>query len=404
MLFRDVIGQREIIHRLIRSVEDNRVSHAQMFLGPEGTGNMALALAYVQYLNCENRQELDEEQYGFTRDSCGECPSCKKIQNLSHPDLHFIFPLPAELRKAKKDKTANDKIYAPWRELVKKTEAYLTLDDLHGQYNLKGKQTLISAEDCNEIIQKVSLHSYEGGYKAVIIWMPEKLYYSAAPKILKTLEEPPAKTLFILVAEHQEMIINTILSRTQILQIPRLEDEEIKNTLIERAHATEENAMAAAMLASGNYALAMKNAADADWMEENLKQFKTMTRLSFELHKKHELEKTQSLLKWVGEIAQSGREYQKNFLNYALRLFREAILTSYHTANITRMNPAEKEFMERFYRVINHANILNITREFEKAVYAIERNGNGNLIFLDLCLFLNKELRRGHMAISGEKQ
>jgi DNA polymerase-3 subunit delta' len=404
MLFRDVIGQRDIIRRLLRSVDENRVSHAQMFLGPEGTGNMALALAYVQYLNCENPQQIDREKHGFDRDSCGECPSCKKIQNLSHPDLHFIFPLPADLRKLKKDKAANEKIYAPWRELIHETEAYLTLDDLHGKYNLKGKQTLISAEDCNEIIQKVSLHSYEGGYKAVIIWMPEKLFYSAAPKILKTLEEPPDKTLFILVAEHQEQIINTILSRTQILQVPRLEDAEIKNALVERGHASEEQAIDAAMLASGNYALALKNVADADWMQDNLNQFKTLTRLSFELHKKHELKKTQSLLKWVGDMAQSGREYQKNFLNYALRLFREAILTSYDSSGISRMSPAEQEFMNRFYRVINHANILNITAEFEKAVYAVERNGNGNLIFLDLCFFLNKELRRGHMAISGKKQ
>lgn len=404
MLFRDVIGQREIIHRLIRSVEESRVSHAQMLLGPEGTGNMALALAYAQYLNCENKQNIDEDHYGFSKDSCGECPSCKKIQNLSHPDLHFIFPLPADLRQAKKDKNANEKIYAPWREMIHETEGYITLDDLHGKYNLKGKQTLISADDCNEIIKKVSLHAYEGGYKIVILWMPEKLYYSAAPKILKTLEEPPDKTLFLLVAQHQEMIINTILSRTQIIQVPRLEDEEIRRALVERGHAEPENANASAMLAAGNYAMALQQASDTDWLANNLKQFTTMTRLSFELHKKHELEKTQSLLNWISDMTQGGREYQKNFLNYSLRLFREAILITYQTQDITRMNQQEQDFMNRFYRVINQTNIQNITEEFEKAVYAIERNGNSNLIFLDLCFSLNKELRKGHMAAFDTKQ
>lgn len=400
MLFREVIGQNEIIQRLINTVEENRISHAQMFLGPEGTGNMALALAYSQYINCQHRVELNEEEYGFNRDSCGECASCKKIQNLSHPDLHFIFPLPAELRKAKKDKNAGELIYKPWRELIKENEGYFGLNELHSKYNLKGKQTLISADDCNEIIHKVSLHAYEGGYKVVIIWMPEKLFYSAAPKILKTLEEPPDKTLFLLIAEQQEEILNTILSRTQIIQIPRLKDNEIYQTLINRNHADEKDAEAAAMLSGGSYLRAMKFAGDTSWMQDNLQQFMTMTRLSFELHKKHELQKTQDMFKWVADMNQKGREYQKNFLNYALRLFREATLQSYHTDEMTKMSQPEKEFMDRFHKVINHANILKIAGEFEKAVYAVERNGNGNLIFMDLCFLLNRELRRGHKAMT----
>ena len=401
MLFRDVIGQKEIIRRLIHTVEENRISHAQMLLGPAGTGNMALALAYAQFINCRNKIDLDDQTYGFHKDSCGECPSCRKIQHLSHPDLHFIFPLPADLRKAKKERNANDLIYEPWRNLIHETEGYFSLDNLHNKYNLKGKQTLISADDCNEIIQKVSLHSYEGGYKVVIIWMPEKLFYSAAPKILKTLEEPPDKTLFLLVAEHQDMILNTILSRTQIIQVPRLNNDDIQQAIIRRGHASEETAEAATMLADGSYSLAMQYAADKERFEENLQQFIAMTRLSFELHKKFELEKMQKTLKWVTDISQQGREYQKNFLSYALRLFREAMLESWNSAEMTRMNQQEQTFMDNFYRVINHANILNIIDELEKDLYAIERNGNPNLIFLDLCFFLNRELRRGYKALTA---
>lgn len=401
MLFRDVIGQKEIIRRLIHTVQENRISHAQMLLGPEGTGNMALALAYTQFINCKHKVKLDESIYGFHLDSCGECPSCRKIQNLSHPDLHFIFPLPADLRKAKKDQKANELIYEPWRNLIKKTDAYFSIDDLHNQYNLKGKQTLISADDCNEIIQKVSLHAYEGGYKVVIIWMPEKLYYSAAPKILKTLEEPPDKTLFLLIAEHQEMILNTILSRTQIIQVPRLGDKDIYEALISRDYADSQSAEAATMLSGGNFSMAMRYASDPAWLEDNLQQFITMTRLSFELHKKFELEKTKNTFQWVADMSQKGREYQKNFLNYALRLFREAMLETYRSHEMNKMNQQEEEFMSKFYKVINHANILSLADEFEKAIYAIERNGNANLIFLDLCFFLNRELRRGHKALAA---
>ncbi len=400
MLFRDVIGQKEIIGRLLRTVLDSRISHAQMLLGPEGTGNFPLALAYARFINCENRVRLDEEIYGFGWDSCGECPSCKKMYNLSHPDLHFIFPLPAELRKMKKDKKANELIYEPWRALIRETHGYFGLDDLHNTYNLKGKQTLISAEDCTEIIEKVSYHAYEGGYKIVIIYMPEKLFYSAAPKILKTLEEPPGKTLFLLIAQHQEMILNTILSRTQIIQVPRLNDKDIRQALISKGHSHEEGALAASVLAQGSYSTALRYARDSQWLEDNLKQFTTLTRLSFELHKKYELEKTQQLIQWVAFMSQQGREYQKNFLAYTLRMFREAVLASYQTTEINKMNTAEQEFMDRFFKVINHANILSITREVENALYSVERNGNANLIFMDLCFFLNRELRKGYRAVT----
>jgi DNA polymerase-3 subunit delta' len=231
--------------------------------------------------------------------------------------------------------------------------------------------------------------------------MPEKLYYSAAPKILKTLEEPPDKTLFLLIAEHQEMILNTILSRTQIIQVPRLEDKVIYEALISRGHADDQSAEAATMLSGGNYSMAMRYASDPAWLEDNLQQFITMTRLSFELHKKFELEKTKNTIQWVADMSQNGREYQKNFLNYALRLFREAMLETYRSHEMNKMNQQEREFMSKFYKVINHANILNLTEEFEKAIYAIERNGNANLIFMDLCFFLNRELRRGHKALAA---
>jgi len=216
MKFAEVIGHVGAKSRLIRTVKDNRISHAQLFLGPSGTGKLAMAIAYAQYINCKNKQGDD---------SCGECTSCVKYKKLAHPDLHFLYPT------AKKDKS--DKMVVSldfikeWREILLERNQYITLTDRYEKIKIERKQAIINARDCNNLIKTLSYKNYEAEYKVMIIWMVEKLFHSAAPKILKILEEPTDRTLFILVAEDTEAILPTILSRTQIVRFPPIDSDSL---------------------------------------------------------------------------------------------------------------------------------------------------------------------------------
>jgi len=213
--FADVIGQQQVKSQLLKTVKNNRVSHAQLFLGQAGIGKLGLAIAYAQYINCTNKQEDD---------SCGVCPSCVKYEKLIHPDLHFIFPT-ATTERVEKPKSKD--FVSEWRELILDRNGYISIADWYGKIGIERKRAIINARDCNDIIQTLSYKSFEAEYKVMIIWMVEKLFHSAAPKLLKILEEPPDKTLFILVAENQESMLKTILSRTQLIKVPFLQDDDL---------------------------------------------------------------------------------------------------------------------------------------------------------------------------------
>ena len=317
MLFKEITGQTEIKNRLIKSVKDQRVSHAQLFLGPEGSGKLPLAIAYAQFINCKEKKFYENSEDGLTGDSCGVCPSCQKFNHLAHPDLHFIYPVATT--KEVKDKPISSNFIKYWRELLVNRNYYINLNDWYEAIGIEKKQGIINVADCSEILKKLSYKSYESEYKVMIIWMVEKLYYSAAPKILKILEEPPDKTLFILISENQDQIINTILSRTQLVKIPKIKDKDIRQALINIAGLDKTKLDDAIRLANGNMreaVLHMKGEVEDD---DLLHLFATWMRSSFTM-------KMEKIIPVVNDISKKNREQQKMLLTYSLDIIRKAML------------------------------------------------------------------------------
>ena len=378
MKFADVVGQDAVKQRLIKTVRDSRVSHAQLFMGPEGSGKLAMALAYTQFINCTDKQD---------NDSCGTCPSCIKYEKLVHPDLHFIYPT-AKTKKV--EKPASKEFIGQWRELIEDHKAYITLSSWYEKIGIERKQAIINARDCNSIIKTLSYKSYEADYKVMIIWMVEKLFHSAAPKILKILEEPPDKTLFILISEHQDQIINTILSRTQIIKFPFIREEDMIEALVREGY--EQNRISEAVKTSrGNYPKAKNILGHTDQVDINAAWFTKWMRLCFGGH-------VSDTLDFVSELSKQSRDKQKAFLIYTLRMVRESMLMSSGTSDLVRLNKTESDFIigtgkKRFYPYIHSKNIYNVTEELEKSIYHIERNANPNILFFDLSLKIGRYLK-----------
>ncbi len=337
-----------------------------------------MALAYAQFINCTNK--LDN-------DSCGECPSCIKYEKLIHPDLHFIYPT-AKTKEVEKP-TSKDFI-SHWRELIKDHNAYINLPSWYEKIGIERKQAIINARDCNDIIKTLGYKSYEADYKVMIIWMVEKLFHTAAPKILKILEEPPDKTLFILISDHQDQIINTILSRTQIVKFPFIGKEDLMESLLKEGF--EQNQISEAIKTSkGNYIEAKNILALADEVDINTGWFTKWMRLCFG-------GQISDTLDFVAELSKHSRDRQKAFLNYTLRMVRESMLMNSDTSDLVRLNKMESDFIigtatKRFYPYIHSKNIHPITEELEKSIYHIERNANPNILFFDLSLKIGRYLK-----------
>ncbi len=374
MRFADVIGQEDVKKRLVQTVKDSRVSHAQLFLGPEGSGKLALAIAYAQYINCTNKQGDD---------SCGECPSCVKYQKFIHPDLHFIYPT-AKIKNIEKPMSKD--FIKQWRELLFETNSNINLPDWYSKIGIERKQAIINARDCNEIIKTLTYKSYESEYKVMIIWMVEKLFHAAAPKILKVLEEPPDKTLFLLVSENQDLIINTILSRAQLIKIGRLDDNNLSKALISDGY---EPAVVndAVRIAGGNYLAAVRLISQSDDERYNFINFRDWMRNVYQFD-------VEKLIKFVAEMSKNSREKNKSFLNYALRFTRECLLMNYGSGDLVRVSSEELEFINKFYPFVNERNSSLIAEELDRAIYHIERNANPNVLFMDLSLKFTKWLRK----------
>jgi DNA polymerase-3 subunit delta' len=380
MLFRDIIGQEEIKHRLLRTVKEGRVSHAQLFSGQEGSRKLALALAYVQFMNCKNRHYGSDSVLG---DSCGACPSCVKYQKLVHPDLHFIYPI-ASTKDIKNP--LSKEFLKTWRQLLIGNNYRLSLYDWYEAIGIEKKQGIINAEDCGEILRTLSYKSYESEYKVMIIWMVEKLFHAAAPKILKILEEPPDKTLFLLITEKPEQIISTILSRCQLVKIPKLRDAELIEQLEQDFPASTERIMRVVPIAEGNYTKAYKILSDDQEESFLVENFIKWMRLSYTNDVKASME-------FISEIARIGRERQKLFLSYSLRIIRGGMLLYYSAQQLARLNDEEREFYIKFNRFITPINIFQIAKALEDAQYHIERNANPNILFMDLTLTLHRLLK-----------
>lgn len=377
MQFRDVIGHRAVKKRLVDSVKKNRISHAQLFLGEEGSGNLGLAIAYAQYISCESKSGDD---------SCGQCSSCIKFEKLAHPDLHFVFPVATNKTITKNPVSKH--FINDWRELILEKKAYITLADLQEKIETENKQLLIPKDESVEILKTLSLKTYEAEYKIMIIWYPEKFNIASANKLLKIIEEPPAKTLFILVAHDAEQIINTILSRTQLVKVGRIEDEELQVELVKKYQLNEAIAYNTARLSDGNYIKAKKIIEHHEVEGSFHALFVNWMRAAFKAN-------VPDLIEWTEEISRSsfGREKQKQFLQYGLHVFRESLIANYGDVSLNRIAENESGFLSKFAPYIHGANCMDAVQLFNEAIYHIERNANPKILFLDVSLKLTKLLR-----------
>ena len=375
MQFKDIIGQDVIKAKLIDTVKNKRISHAQLFLGNEGCGKLALAIAYAQYINCDNKQE---------HDSCGVCHSCIKFSKLIHPDLHFIFPN-ATTKQVTKD-NYSQLFIKDFRELLLQNDTYINLNEWFYKLDIENKQGFINKLDCGYIIKALSLKSYESEYTIIIIWMAEKIYPTAAPKILKILEEPPEKTLFILISEDHENILSTIKSRAQLIKIPRLNSRDIENALIAREKCEAEKAIKISRQADGNYIEALRLLRQTEEEEFNFLKLREWMRLCFAI-------KVNDLNGFIDEISSIGREKQKQFFNYSLKFIREVLNFKFQENYLLKYEGEELIFAKKFSDIINENNINEISEELNKALYHIERNANPKIMFLDLSFKMNKLLK-----------
>lgn len=374
MKFKELIGQEEVIDKLTRSVKEERVSHAQIFAGPEGCGKLALALAFAQYISCVNKDGSD---------SCGSCPSCAKYGKLVHPDLHFVYPV---INKGSGE-TVCDNFISEWRELLGQS-AYFNLNQWLRHIGVKNQQGLIFASEANEIIRKLSLKTYESDYKIMIIWMPERMHTATANKLLKLIEEPPDKTLFILVSEEPDLILPTILSRCQFVRIPSIKREALREHLLEEHKMDERKADMIAHLSQGNYLRATEFIGENESRKEKLSAFIELMRLAYRRD-------VPALAEWSEELAARGREAQKGFLGFSLSQLRENYILNMAGNNdkLVFLEGEEAGFAKKFHPFINNNNIEGLKKEFSSAYTHIAANGNPKIIFLDLALRVSSLIR-----------
>jgi DNA polymerase-3 subunit delta' len=375
MNFSDIPGQTEVIGKLLRSVKEERVSHAQLFTGPEGCGSLAIALAYARYVSCENRSPVD---------SCGMCKSCVKYEKMIHPDLHFVFPV---LKGKKATDPVSDHYIAEWREFVRKSP-YFSINNWLDFIEVGNAQGMIFASEAAEIIKKLSLKTFESDFKIMIIWLPEKMHNATANKLLKMIEEPPEKTLFILVSEEYDKVIPTILSRCQLTKIPAFSNDEIKSFLRSTYGTTEVKSGDIARVANGNILRAIELCTNDESSALLLDSFRKLMRFAW---KRDIL----AIIEWSEEMAALGRESQKNYISFSLRLLRENLMLSLNQLqnNIVFLAGEEADFSEKFHPFINKENIYPIVNEFNLAHSHIEANGSAKIVFLDLGLKITRLIR-----------
>ena len=366
MQFKDVIGQEEVKRKLILSVQENRVPHAQLFLGPEGNGKLPVALAYAQYILCQHRTATD---------SCGVCPSCQKISKLTHPDLHFVVP--STTTKSVKSNPESDLFMAEWREYVTQKEGYVDASSWYEFLEVENKQGYISVRDAATLLRKLSFKAYEGEYKIAIIWMAEKMRTDTANKLLKLLEEPPEKTVFLLIAEDQEELLATIKSRTALVKIPAIETGAVEKALVERLYAQPDQAHDAALISEGNWITACHSVQDSEEHKFFFTTFQQWMRLCFRGN-------VTELIDFSNNIKTLGREKQKELLEYGLRIVGNALLFNNNLAEIVMLPDDEKKFNANFAPFVKPANLAQIVELFEEAMRQIERNGYAPLIFTDV--------------------
>ncbi|MBR5677860.1 MAG: DNA polymerase III subunit delta' [Paludibacteraceae bacterium] len=376
MLFREIIGQEATKNQLRQTVRDGRIPHAQLFTGISGIGKLQLALAYAQYLNCPHRTE---------EDSCGTCPTCLQFEKLQHPDLHFVFPIVKT-----DDGDRCDDFVESWRNIILDRH-YFDLDDWHQALGVETKQSMIYEKESGEILRKLSLKAFGDGYKVMIIWQPEKMNAATSNKLLKILEEPADRTVFLLVSEHPDQLLSTILSRVQTIRVPQLETETIVAALQQKGiHAAKANDIA--RIANGSYLAALKKADESEENQQELRDFIALFRDAYTVGVLNDVTKKYESLKrlrqWALDMADSkvGRERQKYFLQYAQQQVRENYVRNLGQPDLNYQLEAERDFSVKFSPFIHDGNVEAIMNQLDLAERQIEQNGNAKLIFFDLCL------------------
>lgn len=359
MRFEEIPGLFEVKQRLINNAKSGRIPHAQLFLGPEGSANLALAWAYAQYLACEHKTEAD---------SCGMCSACHKMKKAIHPDLHFSYPTVGE-------KGLSTEFISEWREQIE-TNPYLNVYDWLLALDKENKQGNISAAECRDIIKKLSLKAFESPFKFLILWMPEYLG-KYGNILLKVIEEPPANTLFLLVANEQEEIISTILSRTQIVKIPRFSDEEVAEHLIQHGASSEDHAASLAFLSEGNMNKAIHLLSQQD--TPFFAHFRQLLLSSYS-------RRIPDMMKWADESAKLGRENLKHLLEYGINVLREVVLVQQGAPELVKVRGQEQDFAQKFAQLAAMPALSEIINELSKSTYYIERNANARLVLFNLSL------------------
>lgn len=395
MQFSTIIGQATVKQHLVELVQHNRLSHALLFLGKEGSGALALATAFAQYVVCDRvnsrksglgskepslfgEPEITNQKSEIQNDSCGVCAACLKAAQFVHPDIHYSYP--TVTKKAGEKPTAKDFI-TDWREFVKHSPYGNLFDWIEQIKEKENSQGKITAEECNDIIRKLSLKSFESEYKILIMWMPEMLG-TEGNKLLKLIEEPPPNTLFLLVSENESQVLQTIVSRCQLIKIPALETKEIEEALITRNKTEPPIARQVASVSEGNYreALQLVQHAEEDWQSLLRDWLNAILKTG-----------PVAQTKWVEEIGRLGREKQKQFLRYFNHLLEQAIHLRIAAmgGQAGAVGPdAERDFAERLNKIAGIEQQQAIIEELDRASYYIERNAHGKMLFHALTIKL----------------
>ncbi|HLA54707.1 MAG TPA: hypothetical protein VK623_01285 [Flavobacterium sp.] len=381
MRFSEILGQEYIKSHLTKSAVSGRIPHAQLFVGPEGSGTLAMAITYAQFILCNNSGN----------DNSGGNESCNlKFEHLSHPDLHFVYPTVSTEDVKSKPKSLD--FIADWRQFIRE-KPYGSLFDWYQILGVANKQGLIRVEDAQEVLKSLALKSYEGGYKIMIVWMADKMNIEASNKLLKIIEEPPEKTVFILITENEEDLIQTIRSRCQVLNFNRLNETVIAEALVSRENLDARSAKKVAHQSQGNFNKAL-HLLHEDGEEMPFEEwFVQWVRAAFRA--KGNASAINDLIAWSEQIAALGRETQKKFLNYCIDMFRQALLLNYQTTSLVYMEPKIDKFkLENFAPFVNGKNITEIFRELSDAIYHIERNGNAKIVLTDLSIKLTRLIHK----------
>ena len=367
MRFGCVIGQEEVKHHLRRMVREDRIPHALMFCGPAGAGKMPLALAFASYLLCEHPVDEDSCETG--------CPACRMLQGWAHPDLHFSFPV---YKKKSTDRPISDDFLPQWREQLQQS-IYFDTEMWLSDIKAENQQIVHYVYESDSLQRKLSLKSSQGGRKVVILWLPERMNTEMANKLLKLIEEPPAKTHFLLVSQDPSGVLGTILSRVQQIYVPALSDDEIREALVRKNGLPMELASTSAHVAQGNYTEALKRLQCGNEEQVFFELFKQLMRHSY-------ARKIKEMRQWSYTMAEMGREKQKRMLAFCQRQIRENFVYNFHQPELNYETDEESAFSVNFARFVNERNIMGIFNVFSDAGRDIEQNVNAKMVFFDLAL------------------